>query len=103
MRPAWVRVEGADGTIIFEKILEPGEEYLIPSMEEPPILRAGAAGSVYFGINGKTYGPAGKAGSVAKNVILSEEPLQEVYAEADMNADKDLAHFVKVAEAAPAE
>ena len=48
VRPAWVRVRAADGTVIHEKILNPGEEYLLPKSEEAPTLTAGGCGAVYF-------------------------------------------------------
>lgn len=101
VRPSWVRVQSADGTVLFEKILDAGERYVVPSLEEAPVLRAGNSGSVYFAVNGRTYGPAAPGASVVKNVALSPESLTQTYAEADMSGDADLAKFVNVAEAAP--
>lgn len=99
VRPAWVRVSEADGTVIFEKILDSGEEFIIPATEEPHMLRAGNSGSVYFGVNGETYGPAGRAGAVASKVVLAQDSLSETYEVADMDADTDLAKFVALAAA----
>jgi cytoskeletal protein RodZ len=103
VRPSWVRVQSADGTVLFEKILDAGERYVVPSLEEPPVLRAGNSGSVYFAVNGRTYGPAAPGASVVKNVALSAESLVESFAEADMSGDADLAKFVNVAEVVPAQ
>ena len=100
VRPAWVRVRAADGTVIFEKIMEAGERFTIPPTEEPPTLRAGNSGSVYFEMAGNHYGPAGRAGSVVKNIALSVDALTEAYAVADLEADQDLAVFVAEARAA---
>ena len=99
VRPSWVRVQSADGTVLFEKILDAGERYVVPSLEEPPVLRAGNSGSVYFAVNGRTYGPAAPGASVVKNVALSAEALTQTFAEADLSVDADLAKFVNVAEA----
>lgn len=99
VRPAWVRIRGADGTIIFEKILDAGEEYALPNSEEPPTLRAGNSGSVYFKVAGQTYGPAGTGTSTAKNVALSPELLTGAYTVADIATDSDLAKIVTVAQA----
>ena len=99
VRPSWVRVQAADGSVIFEKILDVGEKYTLPKTEEPPLLRAGNSGSVYFSVNGRTYGPAGVGPSVAKNIALSASSLKEIYAEADAAKDSDLARFLAVAEA----
>ena len=101
VRPAWVRVQAADGTVLFEKILDAGERYAVPKTEEPPKLRAGNSGSVYFAVNGQTYGPSAPGASVAKNVILSPESLSSVYALADLSTDPDLAKIVAVAQAGP--
>ncbi len=106
VRPSWVRVRAADGTVIFEKILDAGEKFVLPATEEPPSLRAGNAGSLYFTVNGETYGPAGSGASVVRNVALSVDALRGAYSVADLSRDADLARFVAVAEAltgAPAE
>lgn len=99
VRPSWVRVRGADGTVIFEKILDAGEEFDVPLTEEPATLRAGNAGSLYFAVNGKTFGPAGDGPAVISGVTLAPEALTEAYVEADPSADSDLARFIAVAEA----
>ena len=99
VRPSWVRVKAADGTVLFEKILDAGETYVLPKTEAPPVLRAGNAGSVYFAVNGQNYGPAGKGPSVVKNVALSVDTLKAAYPVADLTADKDLADYVAVAQA----
>jgi hypothetical protein len=100
VRPSGVRVEAADGSVLFEKILYACEKYVLPRTEESPLLRAGNAGSVYFAVNGEIYGPAGKGPSVVKNVALSVDRLKAAYPVADLKADKDLAEFVAVAQAA---
>ncbi len=99
VRPSWVRVRSADGTVLFEKILDAGEEYVLPQTEEPPILRAGNAGSVYFRVDGQTYGPAGDGPSVVKDLQLGSDNLIASYQQADPAADADLARFIAVAQA----
>ncbi|MEM0946648.1 MAG: helix-turn-helix domain-containing protein [Pseudomonadota bacterium] len=99
VRPSWVRVRAADGTVVFEKILDAGERFVLPQTEEAHTLRAGNAGSVYFDVGGQTYGPAGEGASVVKNVVMSAEALPETYTIADAEADADLARFTAVAEA----
>ncbi len=94
VRPSWVRVQAADGSIILEKILEAGEKYVLPATEAPPVLRTGNAGSVYFAVNGTAYGPAGSGATVVKNVALSAESLAEAFDPADLTRDADLATYV---------
>ncbi|MBL4917851.1 helix-turn-helix domain-containing protein [Szabonella alba] len=100
VRPAWVRVQASDGTVLFEKNLDAGERYTVPAMENPPVLRAGNSGSVYFAVRGETYGPAAPGAQVVKNLQLSPESLTESFALADLDGDADLARFVNVAEVA---
>ena len=99
VRPSWVRVQGADGAVIFEKVLNAGERFALPKLEEAPTLRTGESGAIYFAVNGQAYGPAGERGAVTKNIALSAEALTSTYQAADLAADADLAKFVNVADA----
>ena len=100
-RAAWVRVSAADGTVLLEKTLDAGERFALPRTEQPPVLRTGNSGAVYFAVNGQTYGPAAPGPQVVKNVELSPTALTEKYALADPAADPELASMVAVASAAP--
>ena len=90
VRPTWVRVRGADRSILFEKILDTGEEYIIPVTEETPVLRAGNSGSLYFKVNGQIVGPAGPGTSTVKNVALASTDLSAAYQPADPATDEAL-------------
>lgn len=94
VRPAWVRVRGADGSVIFEGIMNAGDTYEVPNTEEPPTLRVGESGAVYFAVNGQHYGPAGPRGAVTANLPLSPDDLTGRYALAEPSADGDLQRFV---------
>ncbi|MDO5705886.1 MAG: DUF4115 domain-containing protein [Paracoccus sp. (in: a-proteobacteria)] len=100
-RPAWVRVTSGDGTVLLEKIMDAGERFTLPSLEQPPKLRTGNSGAVYFAINGQTYGPSAPGPQVISNVVLSADTLTEKYAHADLTADPELAQMVAVAQATP--
>lgn len=100
VRPAWVRVSAADGTVLFEKVLDAGERYSVPALAQAPLLRAGNSASVYFAVNGKTYGPASPGSQVVKNLSLAVDDVTATFQLADLSGDADLAHFVDVAEAA---
>ena len=90
VRPSWVRVAAASGTVIYEGILNTGDSYVLPVSEEPPSLRAGNSGSLFFAVDGVTVGPAGEGTSVARNVVLQADTLLETYALADGTTDPDL-------------
>ncbi|QCO56768.1 DUF4115 domain-containing protein (plasmid) [Pseudorhodobacter turbinis] len=76
VRPSWVRVSSADGTVLLEKVLDSCERYTVPLMEAAPVLRAGNSGSVYFTVNGKTFGPSAPGAQVVKNVALTADAVQ---------------------------
>ncbi|MCF3974024.1 helix-turn-helix domain-containing protein [Paracoccus salsus] len=101
-RPAWVRVTSIDGTVLLEKIMDAGERFTLPKLEEPPKLRTGNSGAVYFAVNGQTYGPAAPGPQVVKNIELSPGSLTERFALADLSADPELAQMVAMAQAGPA-
>ncbi len=99
VRPAWVRVRAADGSVLFEGILNGGDTFTVPVTEEPATLRVGESGSLYFALNGVAHGPVGPRGMVTSNVALSPQAVAESFAVADLTQDSDLAQFVTVAEA----
>lgn len=99
VRPSWVRIAAADGSVIFEKVMDAGERFALPKLEEPPVMRIGESGGVYFAVNGVAHGPAGARGEVTKGIVLSPEALDQKYAVADLGADSDLAKMVAVADA----
>lgn len=94
VKTAWVRVSAADGTVIFETVMEKGGKYVLPKTEEPPTLRTGNAGGVYFAVNGKTYGPAGEGASIASKVALGEAEIMDKYQLADLTTNETLAKVV---------
>lgn len=99
VRPAWVRVQSADGTVLLEKILDAGERYAVPQTELAARLRAGNSGAVYFVVNGEVRGPAAPGAQVVRNVDLSAEALAAAFAVADPGRDADLRRVVAVADA----
>lgn len=98
VQPAWVRVRAADGTVLFEKILDAGESYTVPQAEAPATLRAGNSGAVYFMVNGQAHGPAASGAQVVNNVALSPEALNEKFTLVDLTTQPDVARFVELAQ-----
>lgn len=94
VRPAWVRVRAADGSSVFEGILNAGDTYPIPVTEDPATLRVGESGAIYFAVNGQHFGPVGPRGQVTSNVALSAEAVSQNYAVANISGDQDLARVV---------
>lgn len=90
VRPTWVRITSASGTTLFEGTLNAGDSWELPETDQPPILRSGNSGSLYFAVNGVTLGPAGTGASIVRDVELSADALSSNYAMADAGADPDL-------------
>ncbi|MBM2291087.1 DUF4115 domain-containing protein [Sulfitobacter pseudonitzschiae] len=95
VRPSWVRVRGADGTVIYETVMQPGDTWTAPATEEPPVLRTGESGAIYFAMNGKFYGPVGPNGAVTSNLPLEIAGLQETYLPVDINTDSGLVRYAE--------
>lgn len=94
VRPAWVRVSAADGSVIFEGIMNPGTRWTVPPLAEAPLLRVGESGAIYFLVNGQHYGPAGARGTVTSNLALASDGLVKTFALADPATDRDLARSI---------
>lgn len=90
VRPSWIRVSSASGTVLFEGTLDAGESYTLPEGADLPTLRAGNSGSLYFAVNGVTLGPAGPGTSIARDVVLTADALSDNYVMADAASDPDL-------------
>ncbi|GGO52854.1 protein RodZ, contains Xre-like HTH and DUF4115 domains [Roseovarius pacificus] len=94
VRPAWVRVRAADGSVIYEGIMNAGDTYDVPPTEEAPTLRVGESGAIYFAVNGAHYGPAGPRGKVTSDLALDAAVLSAAYEVADISQDQDLSRYV---------
>lgn len=94
VRESWVRVRAANGTVIYENIMNKGDRFVLPQTEEAATLLTGESGAVYFAVNGEHYGPAGRNGQVTKNLSLAADSLREQYKVADLQKDGDLATVV---------
>lgn len=90
VRPSWVRVNAADGTVLFEKILDAGERYQVPQLEAAAVFRTGNSGSIYFLINGVAHGPAAPGANVVKDIPLAADVLAQTFAPADCTLDEAL-------------
>ena len=99
VEPSWVRVQTPDRSVLFEKVLNAGEEYAIPVTEQTPVLRAGNAGALYFKVNGTIVGPAGPAQTIISDVELAATDLSAAYTPADPVQDKALFDLLRLLDA----
>lgn len=98
VRPSWVQVKAADGSVIYETIMEPGQTFQVPLTEDAPKLRTGESSAIYFAVNGQHYGPVGARGQVTKNIDLSPDALSERFEVADLEAEQNQALATMVAQ-----
>ena len=91
--PSWVRVRAADGTVIFEGVMNKGDMWDVPATEEPATLRTGESGALFFALADGCYGPVGARGSVTSNLPLHHEALAELYEPVDPLADTSLSRM----------
>lgn len=94
VRRSWVQVSAADGSVIFDTIMEPGQRYEIPATQEAPMLWTGDSSAIYFALGGAHFGPVGGRGKVTRNVQLSINSVTERFDVADLQQDSDLAKMV---------
>ena len=79
------RQSESDGTILYSKILDPGEYFTVPRTPGLKSLRAGMSGHVYFRINGNEYGPVGDGPTVERNIDISSKSILKKYSLADFS------------------
>ena len=91
---AWVQITAADGTVIYENIMLPGEEFVLPHLDVPPKLRSGMSGYVYFSVNGELFGPVGSGTSVRKNVELSASNIVSTLQTPELSNKKLIAELI---------
>ncbi|MEM7631425.1 MAG: RodZ domain-containing protein [Pseudomonadota bacterium] len=103
VRPSWVRVRAADGTVIFEATMQPGDTWDAPLTEEAPTLRTGESGAIYFAMNDKFYGPVGDTGQVTSNLPLEIAGLKETYLPVDVSTDEGLVRYAEARAASVAQ
>ncbi len=95
VRPSWVRVRAADGTVIYEATMQAGDTWEAPLTEEAPTLRTGESGAIYFAMNDKFYGPVGPTGAVTSNLPLEIAGLKETYLPVDVSTDEGLTRYAE--------
>ncbi len=91
--PSWVRVRAADGTVIFEGVMNKGDTWDVPTTEEPPTLRTGESGALYFAMADGCFGPVGARGAITSNLPLHQQALAELYAPVDPTQDTSLSRM----------
>ncbi|KIC09995.1 4-hydroxy-3-methylbut-2-en-1-yl diphosphate synthase [Leisingera sp. ANG-M1] len=98
VRPSWVQVTAADGSVILETIMDAGQRFEVPLTEDAPRLRTGESSAIYFAVNGEHFGPVGERGQVSKNIDLSMDAITGRFELADLSDGRNQALATLVAE-----
>ncbi len=98
VRPSWVQVTAADGSVILETIMDAGQRFEVPLTEDAARLRTGESSAIYFAVNGEHFGPVGERGQVSKNIDLSMDAITGRFALADLADGRNEALATLVAE-----
>lgn len=69
-QPSWIQVTAPNGTILFSKVLNPGQSWPVPQMPGLKMTTGNAAGTL-LSINGKAGQPLGAQGVVLHNYQLT--------------------------------
>lgn len=98
VRPSWVQVTAADGSVILETIMDAGQRFEVPLTEDAPRLRTGESSAIYFAVNGEHFGPVGKRGHVTKNIELSVNAITDRFVLTDLQDGRNEALATLVAQ-----
>lgn len=90
VRPAWVEIRDERNGVLLSRVLNAGDTFNVPGNAVNPRIRVGESGSVYFNVDGRTFGPSGARGRVTSNISLASADLTKRYNEADTARDSDL-------------
>ena len=78
--PAWVRItEESSGEVHLERILDTGEQFEIPQVDTPLLMRAGMSGFLYFLVDGEVFGPVGRGAQIVRDVQLDRDAIRASY------------------------
>ncbi|HEX2115832.1 MAG TPA: RodZ domain-containing protein [Alphaproteobacteria bacterium] len=71
---SWIQVRDTSGTVIFTRVMRPGDSYNVPNRSGLS-LYTGSAGALEFVVDGKTAPSVGQLGAVRRDVLLDPERL----------------------------
>ncbi|GBR07313.1 RodZ domain-containing protein [Acetobacter oeni] len=74
---SWIQVKSNDGKVIYDHIMQPGDNWPLPSEGAPFSLTVGNAGGITLAAHDVITVPLGRNGAVRRNVILSPETMMD--------------------------
>ncbi|RFP87604.1 helix-turn-helix domain-containing protein [Rhodobacteraceae bacterium 63075] len=101
-RPSWVRMDAADGSVLFSGILDAGATLDVPQDATGPVIRVGESGAIYYLVDGEAYGPTGPRGAITENFSLAADDLRANLSPATLSRDAALGEILASHGATPA-
>lgn len=75
---AWVQVHDADGHVLWDHIMQPGDTWQVPAGRAGLTLTTGNAGGIELVRDGKPSDPLGRVGAVRRGIALDATPVEPV-------------------------
>ena len=72
-----VLVQGPNNTLLFNRLLQPGDSYLVPGTVKGVTLSTADGGALELMLDGKSVGYAGKDGAVAEGLSLNPQDVMK--------------------------
>jgi cytoskeleton protein RodZ len=71
---SWIQVRDTSGSVVFTRVMRPGDSYNVPNRGGLS-LYTGSAGALEFTVDGKTAPSVGQPGTVRRDVMLDPDRL----------------------------
>ena len=68
--PVWMQVREKDGANLFSGLLQPGQNYTVPSNATAPVLKTGKPEALRINVGSQVAGPVGPPATTVSNVSL---------------------------------
>ena len=83
---SWIQVKDAQGHVVYDHIMQPGDVWSVPLQNGPYIMTTGNAGGIVLQAGNVTTLPLGKNGAVLRGLSLTPEAVRATAAETDQTS-----------------
>lgn len=78
---SWIKVQDQDGHVLLQKILQAGDDWILPMDKVKIIMTVGNAGAVVLEQNGKQSKPLGMKGKVLRHFVVNRQDVEKLLTE----------------------
>ena len=76
--PVWMQVREKTGASLFSGLLQPGQNYTVPTTAASPVLKTGKPEALRISVGNQLVGPVGPAATTVSNVSLLPADLLKI-------------------------